>query len=434
MTKFRKYALSALSLVAVLGLASCSNNKEEDKTVNNGGNTGDNGNNGNNGGNEGDKKTEKEIKYQFTGSNTEMASYGFAYSYYLNIYTDGTLDGYGYEMYSLDTTDAATNTKLHKWYDGKWAATKDDDDNEAIRAVVNYVDGLAGATGESIKGKQEVVISYQSDGKTPLNLTNFNIPIGISGRSVSMTYMATPYATANDFIKGTVYQFKEPTDSLAYFEDTVTKERIYCFAEGKGDYYGARLKEDNSLLGYYPKSAASWSYTSNKLTLTLSGSAHEVTLEGTKGTVAWEEAIYGDYKSTYNFVCNDVSKLIAGETKSDTPAYAQGSVYFTYNYLKSYGQSCTFYANYATWSTATGSATAAYVPVEGNTETLLSFTNADANSNGTFVLKKNGTFAFAITLAGNAISKEGTFAFANYTFTFTTTDGSVEVTKTSIQA
>lgn len=432
MKKFRKFALGAISVVAALGLAACSSEKKENNnTTENGGNNG--GNNGGDSGNNGDKTETKAIKYQFTGSDTSFASYGFAFTYYLNIYTDGTLDGYGYEMYSLDTTDSASNTHFHKWYEGKWAATKDDDDNDAIRAAVKYADGTAGLTGQAITGTQNVIISYKSDGTTPLNISNFNIPSGISGRAVTLTYMETPYQTANDFINGTVYQFTEPTDSIAYFDDTDNKERIYLFAGGKGDYYGAKLNDDKSLKGYYPKSAVTWAYTDSKLTITVSGTTHEVTIDGKKGTCAWEEALTAEYSTKHNFVCQDVFALTATETGGGSTTYSAGTVYFTYNYNTEYGLKSTFHADYATWTAAVGSATAAYTPVAGNTETLLAFTNDDTSSDGTFVLKKDGSFDFAITMASYKITKSGTFTFGSYKFTFTTTDGSVAVTETSIQ-
>lgn len=96
--------------------------------------------------------------------------------------------------------------------------------------------------------------------------------------------------------------------------------------------------------------------------------------------------------------------------------------------MPSYHLSSKFFAKAATWSVVTG------FTASESTDELFSFTNEDATSKATFKLLKNGTFQFHNTLAGNDIDKTGTFVFANYAFTFTTTDDSVEPVTTSIQA
>lgn len=368
------------------------------------------------------------IKYQYIGTNTEMADYGFAYSIYLNLYADGTLDGGSYDIYSLNTEDAATNKNLRKWYSGKWRLGKDDNDDQAITAVVNYVEGVKYMTGDPATGKQNLTISFASDGKTPLNLSQFNVPLGISGRAMEMTYNPTPYKDLNAFISATMYQFEAPAGAKATFDDTGNKERLYFLPEGKGKYFGAVLKEDKTLKGYYPKTSFTWGYSqANGLTVTLGGTTRKVEIEGKKGTLSYEETIYGDYKTKHNFVCEDVTPL-TGEETSSTVTYEKGTIYFTYNYLPSYHLSAKFFAKASAWAVVNG-----WTKSE-STDELFSFTNQDSTSKATFKLLKNGTFQFHNTLAGNNIDKTGTFVFANYAFTFTTTDGSVEPVSTSIQA
>ncbi len=427
--KRRTLTLTILSVLSVFGLASCGNDKKsESKST----------------APVSEKTSEKtsttttksttpvadhSLKYQYTGKNTEMADYGFAYSIYLNFYADGTLDGGAYDMYSLNTEDASTNTNLHKWYTGKWKLGKDDNDDEAITASVSYVDGVKYMAGDAATGKQTLTISFASDGKTPLNLSQFNVPLGLSGRAMELQYNATPYATLNDFINASVYHFEAPANVKAYFDDVENKERLYMLPNGEGEYFGAVLNEDKTLKGYYPKSSFSWGYSqASGLTVSLGGKNHQVVIEGTKGTISYEEALYGNYKSKHNFVCEDVTPLTSEDVASGT-TYEKGTVYFTYKYMPSYDLSSKFFAKTSTWMVVNS-----WTKDEASTDELFAFTNEDSNSQATFVLLKNGSFKFHNTLAGNAIDKVGTFEFANYKFTFTTTDGSVETVSTDIQA
>lgn len=427
--KRRTLTLTILSVLSVFGLASCGNDKKsESKST----------------APVSEKVSEKTsidttkstepvadhtVKYQYTGTNTEMADYGFAYSIYLNLYADGTLDGGAYDMYSLNTEDASTNTNLHKWYTGKWVLGKDDNDDEAITAVVNYAEGVKYMSGDAATGKQMLTISFASDGKTPLNLSQFNVPLGLSGRAMELQYNATPYTNLNDFIAATVYHFEAPADAKAYFDDTENKERLYMLPNGEGQYFGAVLNEDKTLKGYYPKTTFTWGYSQESgLTVSLGGTTHTVAIEGTKGTISYEEAIYGDYKAQHNFVCEDVTPLTSQDVASGT-TYEKGTAYFTYNYLPSYNLSAKFYAKAATWMVVNS-----WTKDEASTDELFAFTNEDSNSQATFVLLKNGSFKFHNVLAGNNLDKVGTFEFANYKFTFTTTDGSVETVSTNMQA
>ena len=278
--KRRTLTLTILSVLSVFGLASCGNDKKsESKST----------------APVSEKTSEKtsttttksttpvadhSVKYQYTGKNTEMADYGFAYSIYLNFYADGTLDGGAYDMYSLNTEDASTNTNLHKWYTGKWKLGKDDNDDEAITASVSYVEGVKYMAGDAATGKQTLTISFASDGKTPLNLSQFNVPLGLSGRAMELQYNATPYATLNDFIKASVYHFEAPANVKAYFDDAENKERLYMLPNGEGEYFGAVLHEDKTIKGYYSKTSLRWGYSkASGLTVSLGGTTQQVVIE-----------------------------------------------------------------------------------------------------------------------------------------------------------
>lgn len=363
------------------------------------------------------------LKYQYVGENTEYASYGFAYTYYLNLYEDGTLDGYGYKFYSLDTTAAAENQNFSKWFEGKWGKAKDDDGEDCLKLVVSYVSGLTSMAGQAISGKFNYYTYENGTGLDAIN--DFSVPLGMSGRNVRLEYNTkTFYKTSDEFIKGTVYHFEEPTTYAALFTDTKNSDRIYLFADNTGYYYGAsKNPADDNAIGYYPKQEVSWSYQSNVLKVNIGGDK-EVTIEGKKGTLAWEETLQGSYKNEHSFVCEDVSSLTAadsGETKQDS--YPQGTLYFTYEYYPSYHLSATFYSPVAEWMAGIGGdATKAYVPVSGNEENLFAFHNKDENSKATFTLLKNGTFKFHNSFgADKNFDFTGTFAYeGHYKFTFTT--------------
>ncbi len=421
--KLKRLALFALATLSSLGLAGCGNNpssvEESSAPVSSVVDASSKGETSS-------TKDEVTISYQFTGENTEMAAYGMAYTYYLNLYSDGTLDGYGYAMYSLDVSDSATNKNFTKWYEGKWAESVDDNDDKAIKAVVNYCEGVKSMTGEALTGKYTYTISYATDGVTPLPISNFSVPLGISGRQVTLEYNPTAYQTANDFITAKVYKFTAPTTFAALFEDTATKERIYLYEDNTGENFGSRLNQDGSLKGYYPTAKpVSWSYQNETLTINLNGTAHVVTITDNAGSMTWEEAIYGDYKATYNFVCEDVTALIKKESGGneggeEQKTYAQGTLYFDYTAIVSSQLKCRFVCSAAVWSAANA---LNYTPVEGNTDVLFSFTQEVAegeNASMTFDCLKDGTYKFAF--AAYHVEEVGTWTFANYSFGYTGSD------------
>ena len=425
--KLKRLALLALSAISAFGMASCgetpasasntnptqttattaqqttSDTTVEESTTN--------------------SEEEHTLKYQWTGVNTEMANFGFAYSYILNLYADGKLDGYGYSMYSLDTSAAEENKNLVKWYDGVWAIATDDNDDECIKAVVNFADGVKGQTGQPITGKNTYLINFASDGETPLNISGFTIPIGISGRSVTLEYNADPYETLDEFIQDTSYKFVEPEEYAAVFEDTVTKERLYLFADNTGFDYGARFDE-TTLIGYYPKGEISWSYKEEKLTVVIGGTPREAVIaEDKSATIAWEEAIYGDYVAKYNFYCEDVSNLIGEESggEQEGPSYSQGTLYFDYVAVASSQLKARFVCSAAVWGAANA---LNYQPVEGDTDVLFSFSQEvkeGENASCTFDCLKDGTYKFCFT--SYHLTETGTWSFNNYSFKYVDANG-----------
>ena len=433
--KLKRLALLALSTISVFGMASCgetpasNTNPTETTTQQTTPNTtsGENTPNttaGENTTNSEEEQKEHTLQYQWTGVNTEMANFGFAYSYILNLYADGKLDGYGYSMYSLDTSAAEENKSLTKWYDGVWAIATDDDDNECIKAVVNFADGVKGQTGQPITGKNTYLINFDSDGETPLNISGFTIPIGISGRSVTLEYNADPYETLDEFIQDTSYKFVEPEEYAAVFEDTKTKERLYLFADNTGFDYGARLGENDTLIGYYPKGEISWSYKEEKLTVVIGGTPHEAVIaENKSATIAWEEAVYGDYVAKYNFYCEDVSNLIGQESggEEEGPSYSQGTLYFDYVALASSQVKARFVCSASDWLNANA---LNYKPVEGDTGVLFSFAQEVGHGEKAschFDCLKDGTYKFSFT--SYSLTETGTWSFNNYSFKYVDAKG-----------
>lgn len=249
---------------------------------------------------------EATIVYQFTGYNDEMMEYGMAYSYYINLYSDNSIIGYGYSAYSLDTSDWETNSNISQWFTGRWTTTTDEEDQEVIRAIVNI-------DSNDIVSKDEYLIPFSNDGVTPLSISDFKIPIGLTGRKVTMAYNPTPYTDNNAFIEDTVYKFEEPdadTVSAIFVEDSA-KDRLYLFSDNTGYNYGARLSEDSSVKGYYPKGSISWSYSSTEgLVITIAAASHTATIDGNTATLTFETSTMG-YSFTYSYTCSDISKLLS---------------------------------------------------------------------------------------------------------------------------
>jgi hypothetical protein len=421
----------AVSILAIAGLASCGGNA--DSTQNKTSTAPTSTQTSQNAGTSSTETKQHTLKYQYTGENTEYANYGFAYTFYLNLYEDGKIDGYGYKFYSLDTTEAANNSNYAQWFTGSWGKSKDDNDEECLRLVVNYVDGLKSMAGQAISGKYNYEV-YEKNGKLT-KIDNFNVPLGMSGRTLTLEYNSGDfYTSGDDFIAKTVYKFTAPTSYAALFEDTTNHDRIYLYEDNTGYYYGAATDPKTNTLGYYPKQEVTWSYTDSKLYVSID-SKREVTISGTTGTLAWEEALTSTYTTSHNFSCSDISKLTSKESGgSETSAYAKNTLYFTYNYYPTYHLSATFHSEQASWTAALGSAVTGEYTATESTDTLLDFVNDDTSSSATFTLKKNGTFAFHNTLAGNEINMTGIFTWAHYAFTFTTTaGGSVDPVTTSIQ-
>ena len=428
--KLKRLALLALSAISAFGMASCgetpasaSNTNPTQTTATTAQQTTSDTTVEESTTNSEEEQKEHTLQYQWTGVNTEMANFGFAYSYILNLYADGKLDGYGYSMYSLDTSAAEENKNLVKWYDGVWGLATDDNEDECIKAVVNFADGVKGQTGQPITGKNTYLINFASDGETPLNISGFTIPIGISGRSVTLEYNADPYETLDEFIQDTSYKFVEPEEYAAVFEDTATKERLYLFADNTGFDYGARFDE-TTLIGYYPKGEISWSYKEEKLTVVIGGTPREAVIaEDKSATIAWEEAIYGDYVAKYNFYCEDVSNLIGEESggEQEGPSYSQGTLYFDYVAVASAQLKARFVCSAAVWGAANA---LNYQPVEGDTDVLFSFSQEveeGGKASCTFDCLKDGTYKFCFTSYG--LTENGTWSFNNYSFKYVDANG-----------
>lgn len=370
-------------------------------------------------------ETKEGIKYQFVGdstSDTGMAAYGFVYSFYMNLNNDGTIEGGGYSIYSMDTRPAATNEHYVKWFTGKWGASKDDDDSPCLKLSVSYADGVKSVTGAPLSGKFTYIVYEENNAVS--NIAQFNVPIALSGRVLPINYNANVYKTADDFIKGTAYQFVEPKEYLAKLEDTTNYQYIYAEADGKAQRFASAIDPADNQRKYYPYgSSTSWSYSDNKLTFNINGEDKDATIgeDGKSITLAWKDTVsYGDSSSEtdYSFTCADGSKLLSGETKKDTGSHANYDMYFTY---VAFGGKLKLEYNAAVtvWGAALGSS-GSYTAVEGDTTNLFDFTCTNIKGADLHVLK-NGTYKFSTTLGGYDISKSGTWTFSGFKFVLTET-------------
>lgn len=370
--------------------------------------------------------SEKTIQYQYTGDSTtgdpSLAAYGFAYSYYINLYNDGTIDGGGYSIYSMDTRPAESNEHYYHWFTGRWGKGKDEDEEECLRLIVNYADGTKSVTGDPLTGKFTYYV-YEEKGKLT-DIDQFNVPIALSGRQLPITYHETPYQTADDFIKATSYHFAEPTEYLAKLEDTTNHQYIFAEKDGKAERFGSAIDPEDNTRKYYPTGAStSWSYSDSKLTFTINGTAHEATIGEDKKsiTLAWEDVVsYGDQssKTDYNFTCADGSKLLTGETTTgDTTSetHEKGELYFTY--VIGGALKLEYSAKASVWAAGFG-ATGSYTPDETSSDNLFDFTCKDHDDRPLHILK-NGTYSLSFSIGGYAIKKTGKYTFSHYSLVLT---------------
>lgn len=314
--KLKKLFASMLAVGAALalaiGFAACGNSDDKDKDK--------------------DKDTDEvTITYQFTGANDELSGYGMAYYVYLNLWSDGSVSGSGYNYLWTEGGLGGSSALKEKWFRGSWEEKADEDAGKIVQLkaiwdtdATNDMNG-----GTSTAGRIEnYSLYFADDGKT---LTDFTLKIPLmSERNAEMTcHVPALYADKDAFVQGAIAygEAHMPGDDggdeeedygnvLVTFKSSDDKEAVF-YDSGVVVIDAGRMKP---VLG--------WKYENNAFTFTETDGdkkgqttdAATLTVDGTMGTLTYS---YMEYINvTYT---GDVSKLIGEEAEPTTIATFAGA-------------------------------------------------------------------------------------------------------------
>lgn len=254
------------------------------------------------------------ITYQFLGRYTDatVQAMGFDYQILLNLNADGTVEGSGYNVLSMDTSSYSDNTGFYDdWINGDWEETTDEEGGDCIvlntvygNDAVNIMPGGSPLTGT----KHSYTLYPDEDGSITFTL---DWPV-FSGRTADVTGSKTiTYKDKDSFIKGVAYEYDEPENSLAMFADETNHFHLYCLDDnttiltsgkedpGSGDYKYSQVK------------TGTWEYADAALSFAFDGdeTKYEATIEGTKATLNYRYVLYGDYGTDLVLTLDDVTPL-----------------------------------------------------------------------------------------------------------------------------
>lgn len=254
---------------------------------------------------------EATISYQFFGYNDELYSYGWAYTVMLNLWSDGTVTGSGYNYLREQ------NGLKEKWFRGSWSEKQDEDAGKFVELKAIWGDDATNdQNGQSTTGRiEKYSLYFDDDGKTLLTFT-LKIPL-MSERNAEMEcYVPAKYADVDAFV-------------------TASKEFGESHKPGGGEEenYGnaiATLKaEDNKEAIFYDsgvvvidtgytKPVLAWKYENGAFTFTETDGNNKgqvttdavLAVEGTTGTLTY------NFMSRFEFTyTGDISALIGAEAE-----------------------------------------------------------------------------------------------------------------------
>lgn len=222
----KSLCLTSLAILATSGLVSC----------------GGSNNNDNNNPDPNPKPETPTIKYQFSGHYTDETLTGYGYDWYilLNLYSDGSVKGSGYNILSMDSSSYDKNTGFREnWYIGKWKDAVNEEDLSYIDLSVSYSsDAKNDMGGNTLTGSFNYEIYEKSD-KT----MSFTIDVPVfSGRKQEITSSGTiNYKTLDEFIQKNLYTWTEPESIAVFNNEEGSLSRIYVQNDGKALCYNGKV-------------------------------------------------------------------------------------------------------------------------------------------------------------------------------------------------
>lgn len=257
----------------------------------------------------------KEITYQFVGEYTDstLSSMGFDYFVILNLYDDGTLEGSGYNCMSMNSSPAAENAGFYAdWINGTWEEGLDEEDQECIVINTEYGEDATNMMtgGTPLEGEFTYYVYPDTDNSMSFTL---DVPV-FSGRQCEVNYNGTIiYDTMDEFIKGTVYSYREPENTLVTFEDSTNHFKLYVLDDNTIDLANGTLDPADNTYRYKSAKKGTWAYETNELSFIFNGDETKcvATIEGNKATLNYTYVLYAGYGETaLTLVCDDVTSLL----------------------------------------------------------------------------------------------------------------------------
>ena len=259
-------------------------------------------------------KDEETIAYQFIGNYTDstVQAMGFDYMIMLNLNKDGTVEGSGYNILSMDTSAFADNTGfLDDWINGDWEEGKDEEGQDCIllhtvfgKDAVNMMPGGSPLTGT----EHEYNLYPEADGSITFTL---DWPV-FSGRKADVTGSKTiTYKDKDSFIKGVAYEYEEPENSLAMFADETAHFHLYCLDDNKTILTSGKEDPGSGEYKYSQVKTGGWAYANNTLSFTFDGDekTYDATIEGKKATLSYRYVLYATYGTDLTLVLEDITPL-----------------------------------------------------------------------------------------------------------------------------
>lgn len=237
------------------------------------------------------------VSYQFCGNFEDADDPAFAAflnaAFLLNLNEDGTAVCDKYKTASYDGSDAASNENYTEGFlSGTWEETEKDG-VECLQIKLSAFDS------DGNEADSQTLFAYDVAGEYKVEMT-FPIYPGLPySRQVDMVGKAgVTYEDDNAFIQAYKLEFVAP-ENVGTFVDEENGGTVYLQADGKALFYA----EYNQFL------EGTWAKTADGISITVDGTALDVTMDGNKATFAYSRDMNGQYTTDYTFVCEDVTVL-----------------------------------------------------------------------------------------------------------------------------
>lgn len=252
------------------------------------------------------------IQYQFTGRYTDstLSSLGFDYYVILNLLSDGSVEGSGYNCLSMNTSPAASNDGFYEeWFVGSWEEGKDEEDQDCVLLHTEYGDDATNLMdgGTPLTGSFDYNLYFESDNSCSFVL---DIPV-FSGRTTEVTSNGDIlYENYDEFIVANGWEYAEPENSLVQFVDETNHFKLYVLGDNTTVLTNGTLDPANNEYRYKQAKTGTWKLEEGSLIFTFDEADYTAVISGTSATLSYRYVIFGQYGTDLTLICNDISALL----------------------------------------------------------------------------------------------------------------------------